>query len=107
MPDGTTTADEDVYKNTWVLTGKDSLLQTFGRAKRNFDSGFNIPQPPLPPTVFEVNSGGDRISLSWTASPSESESNFGGYKVFRAIGKPDTVFSEIYQLTPEIIVLMI
>ena len=99
LPDGTTTSNEDVYKNTWVLTGKDSLLQTFGRAKRNFDSGFNIPQPPLPPPIFEVNSGGDRISLSWAASPSESESNFGGYKIYRAIGKPDTVFTEIHSTT--------
>ncbi len=96
LPDGSTTSDENIYKNTWVLTGQDSILQTFGRAKRNFDSGFNIPQPPLPPTLFDVKSGGDRIRLSWGASPSESESNFEGYKIFRAIGKPDTVYEEIY-----------
>ena len=96
LPDGSTTTDENVYKNTWVYTGKDSILQTFGRAKRNFDSGFNIPQPPLPPTLFDIKSGGDRISLSWNPSPSESESNFGGYKIFRAIGKPDTVYNEVF-----------
>ncbi|MEE9432413.1 MAG: hypothetical protein V3V16_15310 [Melioribacteraceae bacterium] len=96
LPDNSTTANKDVFKNTWVYTGVDSILQTFGRAKRNFDSGFEIPQAPQPPTLFEVKSGGDRISLVWSASPSEPESNFSGYKIFRAIGKPDTVFEEIY-----------
>jgi hypothetical protein len=96
LPDGSETKDEDVYKNTWFYTGKDSMLLTFSRAKRNFDMGFNIPQPPIPPPIFEVNSGGDKISLNWAASPSEENSNFGGYKVFRAVGKPDTIFSEIF-----------
>ncbi len=96
LPDGSTTDDKDIYKNSWVYTGVDSILQTFGRAKRNFDSGFNIPQPPLPPVLFNVNSGGDRISLEWKPSPSENDPNFGGYKIFRAIGKPDTVYQEIY-----------
>lgn len=96
LPDGSTTTDKDVYKNSWVFTGKDSLLLTFSRAKRNFDSGFKIPQPPQPPPFVEVTSGGDRITISWVASASESESGFGGYKVFRAIGRTDTVFQEIY-----------
>ncbi|MFQ6604132.1 MAG: fibronectin [Fidelibacterota bacterium] len=96
LPDGTTTTDKDVYKNSWVYTGKDSLLLTFSRAKRNYDSGFATPQPPLPPPVFNVNSGGDRIFLSWLASLSETESNFAGYEVYRAVGKPDTTFDMIY-----------
>lgn len=100
LPDGSTTTNKDVYKNTWVYTGVDSLLETFGRAKRNFDSGFEIPQPPLPPTLFEVKSGGDRISLTWGASPSESDANFAGYKIYRAIGKPDTVYENIYTAAP-------
>jgi len=96
LPDGTTTTEEDEYKNSWVYTGKDSILLTFGRAKRNFDTGFNIPQPPLPPPLFDVQSGGDKITLSWNASPSENEADFEGYKIFRAVGKPDTTFEEIY-----------
>jgi len=96
LPDGSTTDDKDIYKNSWVYTGMDSIMQTFGRAKRNFDAGFEIPQPPLPPTLFDVTSGGDKIGIDWSASPSEGESNFGGYKIFRAIGKPDTVYDEIY-----------
>jgi hypothetical protein len=96
LPDGSETTDKDIYKNAWVHTGKDSMLLTFSRAKRNFDMGFQIPQPPQPPPIFEVNSGGDKISLSWAESPSETDPNFGGYKVFRAVGKSDTVFSEIF-----------
>jgi hypothetical protein len=96
LPNGTTTTEKDVYKNQWVFTGKDSILMTFGRAKRALDANFLIPQPPLPPPVVDVKSGGDRITISWTASPSEIESDFAGYKVFRAVGRTDTVFQEIY-----------
>ncbi len=97
LPDGGTTGDLNYFKNSWVLTGTDSILLSFSRAKRNFDSGFGIPQPPQPPASFTVESGGDRIFLSWLPSPSESnEADFSGYRIFRAIGKPDTTYSEIF-----------
>ena len=96
LPDGSTTTDKNVYKNMWVFTGKDSIMKTFSRAKRNFDSGMNIPQPPLPPGLFDVSSGGDKIFLSWQASLSESEPNFGGYRIYRAVGKADTTYQEIF-----------
>lgn len=102
LPDGATTEDKNVFKNSWVYTGKDSILLTFSRAKRNYDSGFNIPQPPLPPPIFEVTSGGDRIFLQWTKSPSEDDADFAGYKIFRAVGKPDTTYDQIYQCGPGI-----
>ncbi len=95
LPDGSTTTDKDVYKNKWVATGKDSIMLTFSRAKRNYDSGYKIPQPPQPPAMFNVESGGGRISLKWTPSPSEEEPGFSGYKIFRAIGKADTVYFEL------------
>ena len=102
LPDGSTTNDKDFFKNSWIYTGIDSIMLTFGRAKRNYDSGFNIPQPPFPPAFFSVTSGGDRISLEW--APSESETNgepgFLGYKIFRAVGKSDTTFKEIYRADP-------
>ena len=100
LPDASTTNDKDVYKNSWFYTGMDSILQTFGRAKRNFDMGYNIPQAPLPPPVFNVESGGDQISLSWSPSESESEPGFAGYEVYRAIAKPDTVFERVATLSP-------
>ena len=100
LPDGSTTSNKDEYKNTWVYTGKDSILLTFGRAKRNYDSGYNIPQPPLPPPLFDVKSGGDRIGLSWSPSPSETDPGFAGYKIYRAVGKPDTTYEEICSCEP-------
>ncbi len=100
LPDGTTINDEDIYKNTWVYTGKDSIMKTFSRAVRNYELGYNIPEPPQPPPVFDVKSGGDRIVLSWGRSPSEGDPGFGGYKIFRAVGTPDTVFDEIASLPP-------
>jgi len=100
LPDGSTTTDKDVYKNAWVYTGKDSIMKTFSRAKRNYDLAYRIPQPPLPPPLVNVTSGGDRISLAWDPSPSESSPGFGGYKIFRAVGKPDTTYQEIASLGP-------
>ncbi len=97
---GGTTDDEDLYKNAWVYTGMDSILLTFSRAIRNYNMDYQIPQPPEPPPVFEINSGGDKIMLSWVGSPSESNANFGGYRIYRAVGKPDTLFDRIADLPP-------
>lgn len=52
-------------KNEWVLTSRDSLFQAFERAIANYESGYNIPQPPLPPKTFAVSSGADAITLEW------------------------------------------
>ncbi len=100
LPDGSTTTDEDAYKDAWFYTGRDSIMLTFSRAKRNYDLGYMIPQPPQPPPLFNVSSGGDRIILSWTPSPSEGTAGFAGYKLFRATGKTDTVFTEIASVGP-------
>ena len=96
LPDGSTTTDPDKYKDTWIYTGKDSILLTFGRALRNYRLHYKIPEPPLPPPLFEVKSGGDRIMLKWKASPSETDPGFAGYKIYRAVGKPDTTYDLIH-----------
>ena len=88
----------DRYKNSWFYTGMDSLLLTFSRAKRNWDSQLGIPQPPLPPLFFNVESGGDRIKLTWGPSPSEAQSDFAGYRIYRAVGRSDTVFARLTDL---------
>ncbi len=95
LPNGSTTADGNVYKNSWVFTGKDSLLQTFRRARANYNSGYHIPQPPPPPDNFTVTSGGDRIILQWSKS-AESWPHFDGYRVYRAKTKTDTTFELIF-----------
>lgn len=98
LPDGSETDKKDIYKNTWFYTGMDSIMLVFSRAVRNFNMDFNIPQPPLPPENFSVNSGGDKIDLSWSASPSESEPDFAGYRIYRGIGKPDTSYAIIAEI---------
>lgn len=95
LPDGSTTSDPDEYKEMWVKTGRDSLMQVFRNAISNFENEYEIPSPPPPPSTFEVNSGGDRIVLSW-ADNATSYSNFDGYEVWRAIGKSDTTFEKIF-----------
>lgn len=62
-PPGSGTA---MTKNEWVMTTKDSLFKTFERAIANWESGYDIPPPPLPPETFTVTSGTDEITLDWT-----------------------------------------
>ena len=78
-------ATERMNKNSWVMTSRDSLFQMFERAIANFESGYNIPQPPLPPAEFSVTSGVDQIEINWT--PQESPPN--GWELWRAEGRYD------------------
>jgi hypothetical protein len=96
LPDGSTTTDKNEYKNSWVYTGQDSILQLFSRARRAFEANYDIPTPPPPPAVFNVTSGGDRITLEWTPEP-EMDSDFAGYRIYRAVAKPDTTYEKIFE----------
>jgi hypothetical protein len=96
LPDGSSTDDKDEFKNAWVLSGKDSLFQTFSRARRNFELGYDLPSAPPPPNLFNVNSGGDGIYLSWSNN-AEADPNFSGYRVYRAVAIPDTTYGVIFE----------
>jgi len=102
LPNGSTTSDKDEFKNSWVFTGRDSILLSFSRAKRNYDLSFNIPLPPNPPPLFEVTSGTDKINLSWLPSISEDAADFAGYKIYRSENKPDTTYDLISIIQPGI-----
>ena len=97
LPDGSDASNKDEYKNTWFYTGKDSILQTYSRARKNYDSDYNVPLPPLPPEKFIVISGGDKISLEWFPSPSENNPNFGGYRIYRAVTAVDSAYHLLYE----------
>ncbi|MCX6134946.1 MAG: T9SS type A sorting domain-containing protein [Ignavibacteriales bacterium] len=84
-------------KNDSVLNGRLRLFETMRRAVANFNSGFNIPEPPFPPATFNVRGGGDRIALSWDPNPKESANGFVGYRVYRATGRADSTYRMIYQ----------
>lgn len=81
--DGTVSEKERRTKNEWFMTGRDSLFQTFRRARANFESGYEIPQPPLPPQEFRVTSGTDRIVLEWETYSGEPDPP-GGWEIYRA-----------------------
>ena len=84
-----------LQKNTIVFQGRDSLFQTFRRAIANYESGYNIPQPPLPPKLFNVDGLGDRISLSWETFDNPG-SNLEGFEIYRAVGKYDSTYYLIH-----------
>ena len=99
LPGSGTTNDRNEYKREWVQTGEDSLMQTFRRAISAYDNNYEIDQPPPPPSEFQVNSGGDRIILTWNQK-AEEDNNFSGYRVFRAEGRPDAFFQKIFECGP-------
>lgn len=92
---GAITATE---KNTQVINqGRDSLFSTFRNAIAGFQSDWNIPSPPKPPVTFDVNSGGDRISLSWTLDASDPNPPT-GFRVYRALGYYDKEYEMIAEV---------
>lgn len=100
-PDGSSVSSADAYKDAWVMTGVDSLFQTFDRAKRVFEDGVlssqvSFPHPPPPPDEFTLTSGGSRINLEWSNN-AESWPNFSGYRIYRAIHQSDTTYEMIYE----------
>lgn len=94
--------EEEMGKNEWVMTGRDSLFQTFERALAHFDAASNgegeltsyaIPQAPDPPSRFEVTSGVDQIQLSWDHDGNPPN----GFEVYRARGRIVGQYEDDYQ----------
>jgi hypothetical protein len=88
-----------IAKNDSVLTGRDSLFQTFARAMANYNSGYNIPQPPLPPKDLSVTSSGDKVQLSWGVYDA-GDPNLRGFQVYRCVGRPDGLYTLVATLQP-------
>ncbi|HUI30289.1 MAG TPA: T9SS type A sorting domain-containing protein [Candidatus Acidoferrales bacterium] len=82
-------------KDDSVYTGRDSLFQTFRSAIANYNSGYSLPQPPQPPSIFSVTSGGDKIALSWT--PPQGGPTITSFTIYRAKGLVDSTYYLIYQ----------
>ena len=82
-------------KNEWVLTGRDSLFQTFRRAIANYESGYDLAASLPPPATFSVEGGGDRVSLNWTV---DDIPGLQGFDVYRAQGLLDSTYHLIAEL---------
>ena len=83
-------------KNREVMNGRDSLFKTFRNALANYNSNYDIPTPPQPPKTFDVNSGGDRISLAWTVDES-SPIPITGFRIYRAEKNVDSTYHLIHE----------
>ena len=80
--DGVREDDEVMDKNEWAIdAARDSILNVMRRAMANYDSGFDIPQPPPPPQTFVVESAAGGISMNWEY-PYEDPA--GGFEIYRA-----------------------
>ncbi len=86
-------------KNEFVLSGRDSLFQTFRRAIANYQSGYNIPRPPAPPSLFNVEGKADRVELAWQYAGDTG--NLRGFRLYRATGQRDSTYHLIGDVGPE------
>jgi len=86
----------DIYKDSWVYTGKDSIIKTFMQAKETYESGYDISIPPLPPLTFTILPQPDQISIEWADNP-ESDPNFEGYRLYKAMLEPDSFYHPIFE----------
>ncbi len=96
LPNGGTTTDADEYKNAWVYTGRDTLIESFARAKLVYDDNFDLGdnRPPEPPVSFVVESQGTRILIYWSDNAT-THPKFEGYQLFRAKGQKDSTYHMI------------
>jgi len=88
-------------KNEWVFQGRDSLMLTFNRALENFLSDYSAPKAPQPPSVFNVDSGGDGIYLSWEYPDAET-ANIQGFEIYRAGYRRDSSYVRIATVDPNV-----
>ncbi|HCY76618.1 MAG TPA: hypothetical protein DHV28_11930 [Ignavibacteriales bacterium] len=73
-----------LQKNTIVFQSRDSLFQTFRNAIENYQSDYQIPQPPKPALTFNVSSDSIHVTLSWTIDELSPPENF---RVYRSSGR--------------------
>ncbi len=85
-------------KDDSVLTGKDSLFQTFRRAIANYMTNYNAPSAPPPVASFSVTSG-DPIALTWEVTD-PGNPDVTGYQIYRCEGRYDGEYLPIATAGP-------
>ncbi len=89
-----------LVKNTAFFTGKDSLFQTFKRAKANFEANWQSPEilsTPAPVSSFSADAAPRSIGLKWTLY-NENDPDITGFEVYRAVGRVDSNYYKIAEL---------
>lgn len=87
-------------KNTAFFTGKDSLFQTFKRAKANFEANWQSPEiskTPAPVSSFSSDAAPRSIGLKWSLY-NENDPDITGFEIYRAIGRVDSNYHKIAEL---------
>ncbi|MBC8183731.1 hypothetical protein H8E88_21775 [candidate division KSB1 bacterium] len=79
----------DEAKNDIIATGRDSLFMYASRAEWTWENGLEaVPDGPLTPGNFNINSAPGKIELQWDAvddkeGPDTGEFDFAGYRMYR------------------------
>ena len=87
-------------KNTAFFTGKDSLFQTFQRAKANYDANWQNPEilsTPAPVSSFSSDAAPRSVGLNWSLY-NENDPDISGFEIYRAIGRVDSNYHKIADL---------
>jgi hypothetical protein len=88
-------------KNQIAGTGADSLFREVNLAKWAMENDYRIPEAPPSPDLT-VESGPGMVTLQWSdvsnvPDPHTGAEDFAGYRVYRAEGQEDSLFTMIYE----------
>lgn len=87
----------DKIKDRWLSTAVDSVMKSASRAKWNFETGYQVPQAPPPPSHVEIRGRGTGVEIKWTDWEAEERPDFAGYRIMRRLSSLDTRhYEEIY-----------
>ena len=86
-------------KNQEFFKGRDVLFETFRRAKAAYQNGLEVPEPPQPPSVFNVNGGGDGIYMDWVYEGDASKID--GFEIYRAGQRRDSTYTLVGTVGPD------
>lgn len=79
--------ENDLAKDYWVFTGRDSLFASNWAAQWAVREGYDVPIPPAPPSIT-VTSLPDNIKIEWGSESESDATDFAGYRLYRAQGNP-------------------
>ena len=90
---------DDKEKNQEFFKGRDVLFESFRRAKSAYQNGLEIPEPPQPPSVFNVYGGGDGIYMDWVYEGDASKID--GFEIYRAGQRRDSTYNLVGTVGPD------